>query len=129
MRVLLIFFLVFLVNIYSFENIECNWSREYLCGDQCLDASHGIGTRLCNCGNEAMTYADTEYHYCCNYTPCEKDIPGNVYCNGTKEEVGVPCNGVCKQAPRFGHPFQLCDNQEECYFRIDSCLGKPLCSE
>ena len=104
--------------------IECDWRHEFLCGDTCLEPSH-----LCYCGHETLTYSDTRYVSCCNDLPCRKDSNENVVCQGTAQSSSMVCNGVCQQDGEHGWTTLPCNSSDQCYLKVYSCLGRPLCDE
>ena len=107
------------------NGIICDWYHEYLCGDKCLLFEH-----ICYCGNSTLTLGDTRYVSCCANFPCTEDADENVIClDGTAQSSSLPCNGTCKQDAEHGWVTLPCDNHHQCYLKVYSCLGRPLCDD
>ena len=110
------------------EKLQCNWGRQYLCGDTCIWYDlHSF----CLCGNETLTPEMVYYdHYtCCNQGACHEDWSGNVSCNGMVQHFELPCHGSCKQSPGFGLSTFSCKDQTQCVEELKLCRGVPNCRE
>ena len=105
--------------------IECDWAREFLCGDKCLSNQN-----TCHCGNDTLAYNYANQYYCCQEpnTSCETKN-GNVTCQGEPQKWGEPCYGSCKQTARYGFTTLPCADQKECYLGVGACRGTPQCTE
>ena len=107
------------------SRIECDWGTEFLCGDKCLGKN-----KDCLCGNGYFGYKDDDY-YCCKEpnTFCEKNVFGNIECEGQILWWNQPCNGTCTQDALSGDTMLLCADQKQCYREMYACQGTPLCKE
>ena len=107
------------------QRSECDWASEWLCGDKCL----GQPDHFCLCGNDTITFAESNSYNCCNQETCFKEMNGNVMCSGLKQNWRVPCNGICKQDAYSGFTTTSCRDQKQCVKSINLCRGVPVCQE
>ena len=118
-------FLVYKVVQVQCKHIECDWARQYICGDQCI-GNHNT----CHCGWDTLPSNKTLDYYCCNQNPCIQQSNGDVECQGGQlQEWWQLCYGYCKQNSRYGYNMIPCEDKSECYKGIYSCRGNPLCQE
>ena len=104
--------------------IECDWTTEWLCGDQCLGQYNS-----CVCGNETIILANASTYNCCNQGTCSKEMDGNVNCHGSKQTWRFPCNGECKQFAYAGYTTISCADKQQCVKSASLCRGVPVCHE
>ena len=106
--------------------VQCYWNSEYLCGDACVN-----NNRVCKCGSDTFTFAETQSWSCCNSSPCQRVSGGDVQCkDGQKQWRIKPCRQTCNQVSRFGYTQQLCSkDKNQCFTEIYSCRGTPKCDE
>ena len=120
-------FVVLLIslNFVVCSRIECNWSTQFLCGDQCLN-----NDKTCHCGNGNFAFKLAYDYYCCQKpnTSC-KIWNGDIACQGQVLFFNEPCYGSCRQIARYGHTMLPCDDKNECYVGIFACMGTPECTE
>ena len=127
MRVLrtLFIYLIFLISFHNCLEIECDWLHQWLCGDKCVNSLDS-----CLCGNDTITARDSRNYSCCNVEPCFLNFDKNVECSdGKKQNSSTTCEGKCMQDAEHGWPTLPCQNGYECYLKVYSCIGKPLCNE
>ena len=105
--------------------IECDWAREFLCGDKCLR-----NNKICYCGNDTLPFNQAWDNYCCQEpnTSCETRNE-DVLCQGQKLRWNKPCYGICTQDAQNGDTLLPCDDKKQCYQGSSACRGKPLCAE
>ena len=107
------------------SRIECDWTRQFLCGDKCLGTS-----KYCTCGKDYFGYEDGLRDICCQEpnTSCEIRN-GNVTCQGKPQLWNEPCHGSCRQDAKYGYTMLPCDDKNQCYVGIYACRGTPKCTE
>ena len=105
--------------------IECDWAREFLCGDKCLSNQN-----TCHCGNDSLRLSQGWDNYCCQEpnTFCETRNR-DIQCQGQKLLKNQTCHGSCKHIAVHGFTMLPCADQKECYEGIFACNGKPQCTE
>ena len=109
------------------EQVQCNWDKQYICGDKCTD----IG-KICLCGEIPLPFQFAPSFICCNKIPC-LEIQGNVFCAaGQVQSWSEICHGKisgCNQVAQSGYNTLPCDDDKNCYISIWACRGKAQCSE
>ena len=115
---------IFLITEQNCLEHECDWYHEWLCGDKCVGS---LGS--CKCGNDTLVNRDTRYYSCCNTEPCFEDFEDVICHDGKKQKSSEICEGKCMQDAEHGWPTLPCQNGYECYLKVYSCIGKPLCDE
>ena len=122
------FALLTLLTFVACQRIECDFNRQFLCGDQCL--SNGLP---CHCGNDTLTLKDSWNYYCCHQpNTCHvsnKTYWGDIQCQGQKKWWNKLCDGSCRQNAKYGYTMLPCKDQSVCYMGISACRGKPKCKE
>ena len=113
--------------------VQCEWGKEYLCGDLCLPVTN----HFCICGEYGFDYALSGRSACCHHWPCERaEQNGYNYaiCDGKVQhwsEVCVKNNDTmtCLQNSKWGFTRSLCKDRQQCYTDHQSCNGNLQCSE
>ena len=110
------------------DGVQCQsyYEERFTCGDIIIPMDS-----KCQCGTEQLTIDDYWYEqkFCCpSSSPgqCTRTQNGDGNCNGTVK-VGkyTGCNsGVCWSRNLFA-----CKSGDECVWKHEMCLGKPLCSD
>ena len=122
------FALLTFLTVVDCHRIDCDWGREYLCGDQCLSDS-----KTCYCGNDTLSYRDSLKYNCCHQpNSCHvsnKTKLGDIECQGEKKWWQELCDGTCLQSARYGDNTLSCKDQSQCYLEIFACRGMPQCAE
>ena len=122
------FALLTLLTFVACQRIDCQWSRQFLCGDQCL-----ANNLPCHCGNDTLTFKDSWNNYCCHQpNTCHvsnKTEEGDIQCQGVIKRWNQLCDGSCRQNAQRGYTMLPCKDQSQCYLGIRACRGKPQCKE